>query len=73
MQMTVSLALLDNWSELEKIRKRWGLLMANTDDAEPFEILTSDPDISSVDFKKVATRIAQINTLDAFMNRYKKN
>ena len=40
---------------------------------QDFEILTSDPDISSVDFKKVATRIAQINTLDAFMNRYKKN
>lgn len=73
MQMTVSLALLDNWSELDKIRKRWGSHMAKTEDAEPFEILTSDPDISSVDFKKVATRIAQINTLDAFMNRYKKN
>ena len=42
-------------------------------DAEPFDILTLSPDTESIDFRKVAGRIAQIDTLDAFMKRYKRN
>ena len=47
--------------------------MTNSKDAEPFDILTLSPDTDSVDFRKVAGRIAQIDTLDAFMKRYKRN
>jgi hypothetical protein len=47
--------------------------MKESKDSEPFDILTLNPDIESVDFRKVAGRIAQIDTLDAFMKRYKRN
>ncbi|PPR78907.1 MAG: hypothetical protein CFH01_00710, partial [Alphaproteobacteria bacterium MarineAlpha2_Bin1] len=73
MQMTVSLALLDDWENLKLVRNKWINLMKNSKDAEPFDILTLDPDTDSVDFRQVAGRIAQIDTLDAFMKRYKKN
>ena len=73
MQMTVSLALLDDWTGLNRARSRWVRLMSQSVDAEPFDILTSNPDVTSIDFRKVASRIAQINTLDAFIDRYRKN
>lgn len=73
MQMTVSLALLDDWENLTLVRDRWLNLMKESKDSEPFDILTLNPDIESVDFRKVAGRIAQIDTLDAFMKRYKRN
>tara|TARA_Y100000591_G_scaffold314061_1_gene320216 strand:- start:28272 stop:31604 length:3333 start_codon:yes stop_codon:yes gene_type:complete len=73
MQMTVSLALLDDWENLNLVRDKWLNLMTNSQDAEPFDILTLSPDTDSVDFRKVAGRIAQIDTLDAFMKRYKRN
>ena len=73
MQMTVSYALLDDWEALLEIRKKWLNLMSNSIDAEPFDILTTNSDTVSLDYRKVASRIAQINTLDAFMDRYRKN
>ena len=72
-QMTVSLALLDDWDNLILIRERWLNLMRSSEDAEPFDILTLNPDTESMDFRKVAGRIAQIDTLNEFMKRYNKN
>jgi hypothetical protein len=73
MQMTVAYALANDREAIDDVRNRYGALMSATEDASAFEVLTSNPDRASIGFREVASRIAQINTLDSFMNRYRSD
>lgn len=71
MQMTVAYALANDRAAIDDVRQRYGSLMASTEDASAFEVLTSNPDRASIGFREVSSRIAQISTLDSFMERYR--
>ncbi len=71
MQMTVAYALANDRAAIDGVRQRYGSLMASTEDASAFEVLTSNPDRASIGFREVSSRIAQISTLDSFMERYR--
>ena len=73
MQMTVAYALANDQAAIDSVRARYGGLMAATEDATGFEVLTSNPDRASIGFREVASRIAQIDTLDSFMERYRSD
>jgi hypothetical protein len=73
MQMTVAYALANDKAAIDSVRARYGSLMAATEDATGFEVLTSNPDRASIGFREVASRIAQIDTLDSFMERYRSD
>ncbi|NQV81584.1 MAG: hypothetical protein HQ495_13595, partial [Alphaproteobacteria bacterium] len=71
MQMTVAYALANDREAIDGVRTRYGRLMAATEDASAFDVLTSNPDRASIGFRQVSSRIAQISTLDTFMDRYR--
>jgi hypothetical protein len=73
MQMTVAYALANDREAIDEVRTRYSALMSTTEDASAFEVLTSNPDRASIGFREVASRIAQINTLDSFMDRYRSD
>ena len=73
MQMTVAYALANNREAIDDVRNRYGALMSATEDGSAFEVLTSNPDRASIGFREVASRIAQVNTLDSFMEPYRSN
>jgi hypothetical protein len=73
MQMTVAYALANDRAAIDEVRSRFGGLIAATEDASAFDVLTSNPDRASIGFREVASRIAQINTLDSFMERYRSD
>lgn len=73
MQMTVAYALANDREAIDDVRNRYGALMSATEDASAFEVLTSNPDRASIGFREVASRIAQINTLDSFIDRYRRD
>lgn len=73
LQMTVAYALADDQASIDRTRARWGELMAATEDTTAFEVLTSNPDRASIGFRQVASRIAQLNTLDSFLERYRSD
>ena len=73
MQMTVAYALANDRQAIDDVRNRYGALMSATEDASAFEVLTSNPDRASIGFREVASRIAQINTLDSFIDRYRSD
>ena len=71
MQMTVALALSDQRDRIAAVRKRYDALMEGTPEADAFEVLTGEVDRSSTSFRTVASKIAQIGTLESFMARYR--
>ena len=44
--------------------------MAETGDADAFDIVTYQVDLTTVAFRLVATSVAQLATLDSFMTSY---
>ncbi|MCH8187594.1 MAG: hypothetical protein IIB66_02645, partial [Proteobacteria bacterium] len=71
MQMTVALALSDQRDRIATVRERYKALMEGTPEADAFEVLTDEVDRSSTSFRAVASKIAQIGTLESFMARYR--
>ncbi len=73
LQMTVAYALANDLESIAGVRGRYNQLMAGTDDETAFEVLTANPDRGSIGFRQVASRIAQLNTLDSFLERYRSD
>ena len=46
--------------------------MAETTEADAFELITTNIDKGSINFRQVAGRIAQIDVLDSFLDRYRR-
>jgi len=73
LQMTVAYALANDQPSIDSVRARYASLMGSSEDATAFEVLTANPDRGSIGFRQVASRIAQLNTLDSFLERYRSN
>ena len=70
MRLAVALSLADDRAAVQRVRKSYQALLQSTPDADAFEIVTRDVDPSTVEFRKVAAAVAQIDTLESFMSRY---
>ena len=71
MQMTVALALSDQRDRIATMREQYKALMESTPEAAAFDVITNDVDRSSTSFRTVASKIAQVGTLETFMARYR--
>ena len=70
MRLAVALVLADDKVAVKTVRTRYQKLMASTPDSDAFEIVTREVDPSTIEFRKVAAAVAQIDTLESFMARY---
>lgn len=70
MRLAVALVLADEKGAVKKVRTRYQKMMASTPDSDAFEVVTRDVDPSTIEFRKVAAAVAQIDTLESFMARY---
>ena len=72
LRMTVALSLAGNPSGVSSVRTRYGAKMEESPEAEAFAIITTEFDRSSIPFREIATTVAQLDTLDAFMAPYRE-
>jgi len=72
MKMAVAMALDGNETGLDQLRLDYAEKMTGTADAEGFELITQKIDPRTTEFRKVSSAIAQIDTLESFMNRYRE-
>lgn len=72
MKSAVAYSLAGDQEGLDRLRVRYGAKMSKSDDASSFEIVTQDIDSQGIEFRKLATSIAAIDTLDAFMTSFRK-
>lgn len=73
MQNAISLVLSDNFAGAEALRKQFQPLMAETTEADAFDLITTNIDKGSINFRQVAGRIAQIDVLNSFLDRYRRS
>jgi len=71
MRMAVGMALDGNEVGLDQLRSDYVAKMVGTPDAEGFDVITKKVDKESTQFRKVAGAIAQIDTLETLMTRYR--
>jgi len=57
---------------LERIRRAYGPLMAQTPDASSFEVITQKVELRGVGFRELANEIATVDTLESFMSSFQE-
>ena len=72
MRMTVALSLGGNRTGVDTVRARYGAMMAESPESDAFDVKTTEFDRASIPFREVATTVAQLDTLDAFMAPYRE-
>ena len=72
MRMTVALSLDGNRAGVDSVQARYGAKMAESPEADVFDIITTKFDRASIPFREIATTVAQLETLDAFMTPYRE-
>ncbi len=72
MRMAVAMMLADDLQGIAQVRQHYLNKIADTPHAETFEVLTSNVDPTSIEFRKAASAVAQIGTLEAFLERYRE-
>ena len=55
-----------------RVRAKYGDLMAQSPDATAFEVVTSELNLGSVEFRAVAEEIASVDTFQTFLDEYRK-
>lgn len=72
MQNAIALVLSDNLAGAEALRRQFQALMAQTSEGDAFDLITTSIDKGSINFRQVAGRIAQIDVLESFLERYRR-
>lgn len=72
MQLAVSLSLADDRAGLDELKARYGKQMAGTPDAAAFQVITENVDRDATEFRRLASAIAQVPRLEAFMASYRE-
>ncbi|MAG96674.1 MAG: hypothetical protein CMM08_08320 [Rhodospirillaceae bacterium] len=73
LRMSVAMMLADDLQGIAQVRQRYQPKIVDTPHAESFEVLTSSIDPTSIEFRKAASAVAQIGTLEAFLERYRES
>ena len=72
LRAAIAYNLAEDRSAIDRLTTRYGAQMATTDQAEAFDVLTSDTSASGdVRIGDLARQIAGVDTLDAFMGRFR--
>jgi hypothetical protein len=71
MRACVAYSLAGDAVSLERLRSRFEQKMRASPDANAFAMLTSAPDVTSVDYKTLVERIASVEMLEAFFNEFR--
>ena len=72
LRTAVAMALDGNEEGLDVLRERYVEKMRDTADFEGFDLITQKIDPRTTEFRKVSGAIAQIDTLESFMTRYRE-
>ena len=72
MKLAVAMALDSNEEGIDDLRIKYVKKMTGTPDSEGFNLITRKIDPRTTEFRKVASAIAQINTLENFMTKYRE-
>ncbi len=71
MRACIAYSLAGDAASLERLRSRFEQKMRTSPDANAFAMLTSAPDVTSVDYKTLVKRIASVEMLEAFFNEFR--
>jgi len=72
LRAAIAYNLAEDRASIDRLTTRYGTQMAGTDQAEAFDVLTSDTAVSGdVRIGDLARQIAGVDTLDAFMGRFR--
>lgn len=71
MRAAIAYALAEDRVGVDRLRKKFADKMTGTADAQSFFLVTQAADPSNADFRQLARSIASVDTLDAFMKKYR--
>jgi hypothetical protein len=71
LKLAVARYMSDDEAALKGLRERYGPLMAESQHADTFRVLTHEVDASKTEFRSLAGAIAGISDLEAFMSSYR--
>ncbi len=72
MRAAVAFSLAEDQEGLDRLRVRYGQKMAASSDGDAFAIVTDDIDKQGLAFRNLASSIASIDTLEGFMENFRK-
>jgi len=72
MRAAIAYSLADDEASLDRLRTRFGPKMKSSPDASAFAVVTQNIDLQGVAFRDMAGKIASIDTLEGFMQDFKK-
>lgn len=71
MRMSIAYALVDDKASLQRVRRKFGVKMMSSPDAQAFNIATGDLTLQGAAFRDVLRRVNSIDTFEAFMSDFK--
>ena len=72
MRAAIAYSLADDETSLDRLRTRFGPKMKSSPDASAFAVVTQNIDLQGVAFRDMAGKIASVDTLEGFMQDFKK-
>ncbi|HTW34252.1 MAG TPA: hypothetical protein VMD53_06520 [Rhizomicrobium sp.] len=72
MRAAIAYSLADDEASLDRLRTRFGPKMKSSPDASAFAVVTQNIDLQGVAFRDMAGKIASIDTLEGFIQDFKK-
>lgn len=72
MRAAIAYSLADDETSLDRLRTRFGPKMKTSPDASAFAVVTQNIDLQGVAFRDMAGKIASVDTLEGFMQDFKK-
>jgi hypothetical protein len=72
MRAAIAYSLADDEASLDRLRTRFGPKMKSSPDASAFGVVTQNIDLQGVAFRDMAGKIASVDTLEGFMQDFKK-
>jgi hypothetical protein len=73
MRSAIAYSLAGNQTALNRLRDRFASKLQGTADASAFAVVSQKPDAQGAAFKDVAARVASVDTLQAFMDDFRKH
>lgn len=72
LKLTIARYLSDDEARLAELRQRYGAKMADGAEADTFALLTGEVDPTSVAFRELGKKIANLDQVDAFLASYRQ-
>ena len=72
MRAAIAYSLAGDETSLDRLRTRFEPKMKSSPDASAFAVVTQNIDLQGVAFRDLAGKIASVDTLEAFMQDFKK-